>query len=150
MPCTGVHQHWNPDSNSDNKHRVWVDLRPPWHECRWQPFLRETWWTLQPATVSTVRGGTGGFHQLPAFCVVMARLKVPLWPERRLLLFDPTWPLTAVRFHLEVSMNAVVLHHAAAVVDDPTLIRTFVWWLDTGEAELVWDVASGHFNHLKK
>lgn len=112
----------------------------------WQPFLRQTGWTRQPAAVSSVRG----FHQLPPLCLVMACLKVPLWPELCLLLFDPTWPHTAATFHLEVSTNAVVLRHAAAVVDDPTLIRTLVWRFDTGEAKLVWDVASSYFDHLKK
>lgn len=147
MPCTGTQQHWNPGRNGENKYTVWVDRRPPWLECRWQPFLWETWSTLQPTAVGTVRGG---FHQFPALCIAMARLKVPLWPEHRLPLFDLNWPLTAVRFHLEVSTNAVVLRHTAAVVNDPTLICTLVWWLNTGEAELVWDVASSHFDYLKR
>lgn len=149
-PCTGTQQYWNPDSNSEHKHRVWVDLRLRDTGADDDLSSREMWWTLQPTAVSTVRGGTGGLHPLPAFCVVMARLKVPPWLGLRLLLFDPAWLLTAVRFHLEVSTNAVVLRQAAAVVDDPTLIRTLVWWLDAGEAELVWDVASSHFDHLKK
>lgn len=55
MPCT--QQHWKPDSNDENKHTVW------WGLCD-TPFLRETWWPLQPTAVSTVRGGIDAFYQL--------------------------------------------------------------------------------------
>lgn len=150
MPYTGTQQHWNPDSNSEDKRRVQVDLRPPWRACWWQTFLRDTCWTLQRTAVSTVRGAAGGSHQSPAFCLVTARLKVPPWQELCIPLFDPVWPPNAVRLHLEVSADPVVLHHRAGEVDDPTLIRALVRWLDIGEAELVWDVAPGHFYHLKK
>lgn len=57
--------------------------------------------------------------------------------------------VTSLRLHVEVRADTVVLHHGAAVVDDTTFVRALVWRPDTGQTELVGDVAAGHFYNLK-
>lgn len=54
----------------------------------------------------------------------------------------------ALRLHLEEGPDAVLLRHGAAEVDDAALVRALVWRFDTWEAELVGDVAAGHFHYL--
>lgn len=51
--------------------------------------------------------------------------------------------------HVQVSPNVMALGHRAAEVDDATLVRALVRRLDAGQAQPVWNVAAGHFHHLR-
>lgn len=88
--------------------------------------------------------------QFPGLCLVVSvRVDcVPLRPVPRFLQLDVIRPLSLLRLHLEVGSDTVVLRHRAAEINDTTLVRALVWRLDAGQAQLVGDVAAGHFHHL--
>lgn len=109
--------------------------------------------TLKHTAFSAVSGTIGRSPlQLPAVCLALgARLsRAPLSPVARFPWLGPfrPVPLASLSLHLEVGPHAVVLCHGAAEVDDAALVRALVRRLDAGEAELVRDVAAGHFHHL--
>lgn len=110
----------------------------------------DRWPALKHTALITVSGAASWSPlQFPALCSVMMWVwVVPLWPVPWLLQLDVIRPLTALRHHLEVGSNTVVLRHRAAEVNDTTLIRALIWWLDARETELVGDVAADHFYHL--
>ena len=104
---------------------------------------------LQPTALTAVSGAVSWSPlQFPALCLVVGVWLAPMWPLPFLLPLDLFRPLTAPRLHSEEGANTVLLRHRAAEVDDSTLVRALVWRLDTGETELVGDVAAGHFYHL--
>lgn len=55
-----------------------------------------------------------------------------------------------VPFHLQVGAHAVVPRPGVAEVDDAAFVRALIRWLHAGQAQLVGDVAAGHFHHLEE
>lgn len=163
------HIYWQPNSNSSKDRQTNGESRGPvssdtsavWrHVCWWPSVFTEESWTcrqtgrladLKHAALITVSGAAGWSPpQFPALSWVVGPCVVSSCLVPWLLQPDVAQPLTILRLHLEVGAHTVVLGHGAAEVNDTTLVCALVWWLDTGETELVGDVATSHFDHLMR